>query len=358
MVSGGGPVRDRAGARGPSRRARRRAGAASGRVRGRTAEGRETAAAEGRGRRAEGGERPGSRRAPPRRNRALCPRLRRVGGRAPGRPPVRSKSPANSGGRAPPSPAPSPLRIAAWPGHVSGKPGPPAPGLPEEQQEPGAASPEPSARLSSKCAPPRPLLALGSLTLAPPRFWADAGSHLCEFPSFTKFSEEGRTPHLTLATPASGGSSRADRVLVETVGRLVRPGVVVGVCGRAHPASQAGGGGGGCPLLAAPHQVFHTSLSLRPVQGFPSEKPRRSVRARVGLGCRLGKADLPAPPWCVGRGVPAAPPFPPFQVCSSADQPGAASCLFSAPAAPGSPPSTSHLAFFIPPPPPAVAGRR
>lgn len=122
-VSSGGPVRDRAGARGPSRRARRRAGAASGRVRGRTAEGRETAAAEGRGRRAEGGERPGSRRAPPRRNRALCPRLRRVGGRAPGRPRVRSKSPANSGGRAPPSPASSPLRIAAWPGHVSAKPG-------------------------------------------------------------------------------------------------------------------------------------------------------------------------------------------------------------------------------------------
>lgn len=111
-VSRGGPVRDPAGAR----RAKRRAGAASGRIRGRTAEGRETAAAEGRGQRAEGGERPGSRRAPPGRNRALRGSLRPAAGRAPGRPRVPSESPANGGGRAPPSPAPSPRAIAAWPG--------------------------------------------------------------------------------------------------------------------------------------------------------------------------------------------------------------------------------------------------
>ena len=123
-------------------------------------------------------------------------------GADPGWPRVRSDSPAHGGGRASSQPGrPSPARrSAASPGHVSGKPRLPAARTrSEEEQERGAPSPAPGRVVSAP--PPRPQHAaaplspgLRSLTLAPPRFWAHAGSRLCEFPSFAKFFEKERTP--------------------------------------------------------------------------------------------------------------------------------------------------------------------
>lgn len=137
-----------------------------------------------------------------------------------------------------------------------------------------ARSPEPGAWPSSKCAPPAPAHAaaprspaLRSLTLAPPRFWAHAGSRLCEFRSFAKFFAKERTPTLppkrrpaaaplgqTRVPPQRGGSPVRPWRVVEWGGGLCAPRLArLGV----HPPSPAGRGHS--------HWGFLTSLSRRPV---------------------------------------------------------------------------------------------
>lgn len=128
--AGAGAREPESGSEGP-----RRVRASPGQDRGRQGDGRSRGQrVEGRGQRAKSGLARGG----------LRPGLLRVAGRAPGRPGVRSESLAHGGGRAPPRPAPD----SCVAGHVSGKPGPPARGRPEQPQDSGAASPEPSARLS------------------------------------------------------------------------------------------------------------------------------------------------------------------------------------------------------------------
>lgn len=154
--------------------------------------------------------------------------------------------------------------------------------------------------------------------------------------SFLKRNGPPPTPHYS----GGGVCSRADPA---PCGERWQPGKAVGVCF----CVRTTGAGLGVPpppprpLLA--HRPGALGLSHQPVCAPSSRISQReaeasSARPAWGSGDRTEARIYPCPS-CVGCRGPATQPLSPFQIRFPADQPGAASCLFSAPAAPVSPPS-------------------